>query len=244
MRSEEHMYRFVRQVSRNKSGLAAAIGAVTALGFTSAYTLGGFSGTVADPTSTFSSATIQLEEGNGITTCYTTGTGTGGSVSAANSNTTCTINVLTGTLGQIPGGTALTSTITLTNVGNHAATVATLQVGSCTVAAASDASGYVGADLAANAFCSKVDVAIANTTSGATDKCVYPTQAAVCPALSNTYNLSTLATAANFTTTPMSALAAGGVATYTITVQLDSTAATNADQGLTATLPFTWAISQ
>jgi hypothetical protein len=42
----------------------------------------------------------------------------------------------------------------------------------------------------------------------------------------------------------MSALAAGGVATYTITVQLDSTAATNADQGLTATLPFTWAISQ
>jgi hypothetical protein len=243
MHSEERMYRFVRQVSRNKGGLAAAVAAVTALGFTSAYTLGGFSGAVANSGSTFSSATIQLEGGNGVTTCYTTGTGTGGSVTAANSNTTCAINVLTGTLDQIPGATALTSTITLTNVGNHAASVASLVVGSCTVAAASDAGVYIGADLAANAFCSKVDVAIANTTSGATDKCVYPTQAGACPALSNTYNLSTLATAASFTTTPMSALAASGVATYTITVQLGSSA-TNADQGLTATLPFTWSISQ
>jgi hypothetical protein len=180
------MNRFVRQVSRNKGGLAAAVAAVTALGLTSAYTLGGFSGSVADSGSTFSSATIQLEEGNGVTTCYTTGTGTGGSVSATNSNTTCTVNVLTGTLGQIPGGTALTSTITLTNVGNHAATVASLVVGSCTAAAASDAGAYIGADLAANAFCSKVDVLIANTTSGATDKCVYPTQAAACPTMSNT----------------------------------------------------------
>ncbi len=237
------MYRFVRQISRNKGGLAAAIAAVTALGFTSAFTLGGFSGTINNSGSTFSSATIQLKEGNGVTTCYTTGTGTGGSVSATNTNSACTINVLTGTLDQIPSGTALTSIITLTNVGNTAASVASLTVGSCTVAAASDASGYVGADLTANAFCSKVDVLIANTTTGATDKCVYPTQAALCPAMSNTYNLATLATAASFTTTPMSALAAAGVATYTVSVQLDSSA-TNADQGLTATLPFTWAISQ
>jgi hypothetical protein len=29
-----------------------------------------------------------------------------------------------------------------------------------------------------------------------------------------------------------------------VTVQLDSGVATNADQGLTATLPFTWSIAQ
>ena len=91
-------------------------------------------------------------------------------------------------------------------------------------------------------FCGKVDVTIANTTTGATDKCVYPTQAAACPALSNTYTLATLANQ-TFNTTPMSALAAGASATYVVSVQLDSSA-TNADQGLTATLPFTWAINQ
>jgi hypothetical protein len=238
------MHRLVRQVARNKRGLAAAVAAVTALGFTSVYTLGGFSASVANPTSTFSSATLQLEEGNGVTTCWSTGTtSSGGTVSAANSNTTCTINVLTGTLDQVPAGTALSSTITLTNAGNHAATVAGLVIGACSVAAASDAAGYVGADLTANAFCSKVDVTISNTTTGATDKCVYPTPAAVCPALSNTYNLTTLATAASFSTTPMSALAAAGTATYVIAAQLD-TSATNADQGLTATVPFTWSINQ
>jgi hypothetical protein len=238
------MHMLVRKIARNKGGLIAAVTAVTALGFTSVYTLGGFSASVGNPTSTFSSATLQLEEGNGATTCWSTGTtAAGGTVSAANSNTTCTINVLTGTLDQVPAGTALTSTITLTNAGNHAASVASLVIGACAVAAASDAAGYVGADLAANAFCSKVDVTISNTTTGATDKCVYPTQAAACPALSNTYTLATLATAATFNTTPMSALAAAGVATYVITAQLD-TSATNADQGLTATLPFTWSINQ
>ena len=84
---------------------------------------------------------------------------------------------------------------------------------------------------------------IANTTTGATDKCVYPTQAGVCPALANTYNLSTLA-AQTFNAVPLSVIAPAATATYTVTVQLDSALATNADQGLTATVPFTWSISQ
>jgi hypothetical protein len=231
-----------RHIRGNKRGLLVSVAAVVALATTAAFTLGAFSATIVNPTSNFSSATIQLEEGNGVTTCYSTGTGAGGSVASANTNSTCAINVLTGTLGQVPGGTALTSTITLTNAGNHAASVASLVAGLCTAAAASDANGYVGADLASNVFCGKVDVTIANTTSGATDKCVYPTQAGLCPALSNTYNLSTLASQ-SFSTTPMSALAAGASATYVVTAQLDATA-TNADQGLTATLPFTWSISQ
>jgi hypothetical protein len=233
----------MHRIRRNKGGLVASIVAVSALGLTATATLGGFSATVENSTSTFSSATIQLKEGEGATTCYSTGTGSGGSVAAANTNTTCTIDMLTGTLDQVPGGTALTSTITLTNVGNKAATVATLTVGSCTVAAASDDGNYIGADLTGNAFCGKVDVTIANTTALATDQCVYPTQAAACPALSSSYTLSGLATAASFGTTPMSALAAGASATYEVSAQLDSSA-TNADQGLTATIPFTWSISQ
>lgn len=231
----------VRQrLRRSVGGLVAAAGASAALALTATYTLGGFSATINNSTSAFSSATIQLSEGNGATTCYSTGTGSGGTVNAANTNTTCSINVLTGTLDQVPGGPALTTTITLTNVGDHAASVASLVAGACSAAAASDNAGYTGSDTAG--FCSKVDVTIANTTTGATDKCVFPTQATACPALSSTNTLATLASQA-FSTTPMSALAAGASATYVVSAQLDALA-TNADQGLTATMPFTWSISQ
>jgi hypothetical protein len=71
---------------------------------------------------------------------------------------------------------------------------------------------------------------------------VYPTQAAACPPLSNTDNLATLMNA-GMTTTQMSALAKNTSATYVVTVQLDAST-TNADQGLTVTLPLTWSISQ
>jgi len=51
-----------------------------------------------------------------------------------------------------------------------------------------------------------------------------PTQAAACPALSNTYNLATFAST-TFNAVPLTVLAAGASATYAVTVQLDSTAA-------------------
>lgn len=229
-----------QRILQHKRGLLASLAAVGALGMTSAYTLGGFSATDANSASSFSSATVQLEEGNGSTTCFSTGTGSGGAVSAANTNSSCNINVLGGTLDQTPGGSALTSTITLTNVGNKAASIASLVTGACSAAAASDDGGYVGSDT--TGFCSKVDVTVANTTTGAVDKCVFPTQTAICPSLSNSYTLASLASQ-SFGTTPLSALGAGASATYVMSVQLDSSA-TNADQGLTATLPCTWSISQ
>jgi hypothetical protein len=232
--------KILRQVRANKSGLAVSLAAVIVLAATTAITLGGFSASIANSTSTFSSATIQLEEGNGTTTCYSTGTGTGGSVSVSNANSTCTINDLVGTLDQVPGGTALTTTLTFTNVGNHAATVSQMVAGTCTAAAASDDAGYIGSDT--TGFCGKIDVTIGNTTTGAADKCVYPTQAAACPTLSNTYTLSGLS-GQTFNAVPLTALAAGASATYVVNVELDSSA-TNADQGLTATLPFSWSISQ
>jgi hypothetical protein len=230
----------VGRIRANTRGLVASLAAVAALVMTATFTLGGFSAGISNSASSFSSATIQLEESNGSTTCYSTGSGAGGTVTATNTNSSCSINALVGTSDQVPAGTALTTTLTFTNVGNHNASVASMVTGACTVGNASDDSGYAGSDTAG--FCGKVDVTVANTTSGATDKCVYPTQSAACPALSNSSTLAGLAST-TFNAVPMSTLAAGASATYVVTTELD-TSATNADQGLTATVPFTWSISQ
>ncbi len=221
-------------------GLAVALGAVALLGLTAATTLGGFSATVANTTNQFSSGTIQLKEGVGSTTCFSTGAGSGGSVTAANAGTCSSIDDLGAAMDQVPGGTPVSTTVTVTNVGNVATTSASLVASACSAAAASDDGGYVGAD--SGGFCGKVDVTLANTTSGATDQCVYPTQVATCPAPSGADTLAGLASQ-TFSTPALSALAAGGSATYVITVQLDG-GATNADQGLTATIPLTWSITQ
>lgn len=231
--------RLTRAILADRRGLAAAVVAVVALGATAGVTLGGFSASVNNPTNTFSSGTVQLKEGVGATTCYSTGSGSGGAVTASNTGTCSTIDDLGAALDQVPAGTAVTTTITVTNVGNAASTGASLVTAACTAAAAGDDNGYIGSDT--SGFCGKVDATVANTTSGASDKCVYPTQAVTCPGLSNADTLAGLANT-TFGTVPMSNLAVGASATYVITVQLD-TGATNADQGLTATIPLTWSIT-
>src|SRR6202142_792677 len=95
---------------------AAAALAVIALGSTAAISVAGFSAQVVNNANTFSSGTMQLKETNGSISCYSTGTGAGGTVSAANS-ANCAINKLVGTLDQVPVGTPLTTTITMTNNG-------------------------------------------------------------------------------------------------------------------------------
>jgi hypothetical protein len=229
----------IKAVLTDWRGLVAAGAAVAALGATAAVTLGGFSATISNATNTLSSGTIQLKEGVAAATCYSTGTGTGGTVSASNTGA-CAIDDLGAKLDQVPAGTAVSTTVTLTNVGNTTTANAALVSGACAATAASDSASYVGGDT--SGFCGKVDVTIANTTTGATDKCVFPTQATVCPALSSSNTLASLASQ-TFGTTPMTALAPAASATYVITAQLD-TSATNADQGLTATIPLTWSISQ
>jgi hypothetical protein len=203
--------------------------------------LGGFSGTISNASNTFSSGTVQLNEGVGATTCFSTGTGTGGSVTASNTGTCSTINDLGDKLDQVAGGTAAITTITMTNVGNVATSLTSLVAGACSAAAASDNGGYTGSDT--TSFCDKVDVTIGNTTTGAVDKCVFPTvTTAACAAPSSGGTLATLASQ-TLSSPGMSSLAAGTTSTYVVTVQLDSSA-TNADQGLTASLPLTWGISQ
>ncbi len=228
--------RLTRNILADRKGLAAAIVAVVALGATAGMTLGGFSATIGNPTNKFSSGTIQLEEGVNATTCYSTGTGSGGSVQANNTNASCSGDDLGDFTDQMPGETETTS-VTLTNVGNDPTTSSELVSTACSVAAASDDTGYVGADLAGDAFCGEVDITIADSTASS---CIYPVSASACPALSNS---DTLASFENGSYTTLSPLAAGASATYVISVEVDP-GATNADQGLTATIPLTWSITQ
>jgi len=150
--------------SRSWHAFAAAALAVVALGTTAAFSVAGFSAQVVNNANTFSAGTMQLKEGNGSANCYSTGSGSGGTVNSANS-ANCSINKLVGTLDQVPAGTPLTTTITMTNVGTINATLESLVMGTCSAAAASDANAYVGSDT--SGFCGKVDFSI-----GITGKCI------------------------------------------------------------------------
>jgi hypothetical protein len=196
----------------------------------------GFSAQIVNSNNTFSAGTMQLQETSGAINCYSTGSGGGGTV-GTNSATCATINKLVGTLDQVPAGSPLTTTITMKNNGTIAATLESLGFGSCTAAAASDANSYVGSDT--SGFCGKVDFSV-----GISGKCLYPANAAAsCPATpTSSGTLSGAATLGSITqaSTPgMTVLAAGATQAYTFTVMLDSSA-TNADQGLAASMQMTW----
>jgi X-X-X-Leu-X-X-Gly heptad repeat protein len=231
---------FGRRILGNWRGVATGT-AVVVLGTVVGVTLSGFSGTISNGSNAFASGTVQLKEGVGAATCFSTGSGTGGFATASNTGTCSIIDDLGDKLDQVPGGTAAVTTITMTNVGSVATSPASLVAGACSAAAASDNGGYTGSDT--TSFCGKVEVTIGNTSTGAVDKCVFPdVTAAACAAPSTGGTLATLASQ-TLSSPGLSNLAAGATSTYVITVQLDSSAS-NADQGLTATLLLTWGPSQ
>jgi hypothetical protein len=228
-------------VLRRHKPIVAALVSVVALSGVAAATLGGFSATIVNPTNTFASGTLQLEESSGATNCFSTGTGSGGTVDASNSATCSTINKLGNALHQVPAGTPVSTTVTMTNVGNLAADTAALQADACTASASSDNGGYTGTDL--SGFCGKVDVTIDNTTTGAADKCLFPTLSSTdaCD-ITTSGSAGTLASLASTSVPGITALAAGQSNTYKFTVMLDPSA-DNADQGLSASLPLTWTLN-
>ena len=225
-----------RKMTGGFAGLVAALAAVLALTSTASVSFAGFSAQIVNSNNTFSAGTMQLQETSGAINCYSTGSGGGGTV-GTNSATCATINKLVGTLDQVPAGSPLTTTITMKNNGTIAATLESLGFGSCTAAAASDANSYVGSDT--SGFCGKVDFSV-----GISGKCLYPANAAAsCPATpTSSGTLSGAATLGSITqaSTPgMTVLVAGATQAYTFTVMLDSSA-TNADQGLAASMQMTW----
>lgn len=227
------MFKF-KTASARFGALATAALAVVALSTTAMTSLAGFSAQIVNNSNTFSAGTMQLEESQGATNCFSTGSGAGGTVSS--NSATCAINKLVGTLDQVPVGTPLTTTVTMKNNGNVTASLESLVFSACTAAGSSDAGGYVGSDTAG--FCGKVDFNV-----GIATKCLYPANAAAaCP--STPTSAGTLAAAAtvgtiNQASTPaMVLLAPGASQAYTFTAMLD-TSATNADQGLAASMTMT-----
>lgn len=196
-------------------------------------TLANFDATIVNSSNTFQSGTIVLKETQGATTCLSTGAG----VDTTTNNFTCsTIDKFGGASNgnQKPGGTAISTAVNVKNDGTINASTFTLAPGACT---ATQTGAYHGSNTAG--FCGKVNVTIEDDTGAAA--CIYPAGAGACPALSNTYNLATLVT--NGTVTLAGGLNAGSTKTYTFKVQLDGSAG-NDMQGLTATLPLTWKITQ
>ena len=244
MEPTEHPDRHERS---RKGGIVAALVGVAALGLTAVTTLAGFSASITNPTNTFSSGTLLLSEQQGTNTCLSSPNTAGGITTNLNSN--CTYDNFSGstTPGAEPGGTPVSTTVTLTNTGTLTSVGGlSLLAGACTVTgnppggtgpnAASTGSDTIG-------FCGKVDVQIEDDTVAGAPSCLYGgTIGSACPAtISNSYTLASLAIAgsqvlkANF--------APSAPETLKITVGLDSSA-TNADQGLTATVPLTWSLAQ
>jgi hypothetical protein len=218
-----------------RRALATAGLAVAAFGVAGFGALGG-AGAIASPASG-GAGSVQLREGVGTTTCFSTGPAASPGQAAACDR----INDLGAATDQSAAGPSTSTTVTVTNVGSVDTSAASLAAGACSATAARDDNGFVGADR--NGFCGTVDVTIANTTPGAHYRCLFPDLSVdACAAPDQDGTLARLA-GSRLTDPGLSTLAAGGSATYVITVRSDPSQ-TNADQGLTASLPLTWTISQ
>jgi hypothetical protein len=223
------------QRRRRHSVVLAGLLGTTVLAVTAGLSLGGFSAGITNPNNNFSSGTVVLKEAAGATSCFSTGAGT--TVTASNTANCTTIDDFGGAINQGPGSPVNTQVLNLSNVGTINGATFTVAPSACTAGAAANTAPYAGTDTAG--FCGKVDVTIQNDTTG-TPSCVYPAGAGACPALASTKTLATLGASP---TLALGALAAGSTDTFTVKTQIDA-AATNIDQGLAASVPFTWTLNQ
>ncbi len=236
--STNPMMRWLRE--RNRLALVAGVLGSAALALSTTASLGGFTASITNTGDKAQSGSLMMQEqvtptGGTTTTCLSTATG---STITTNANPACAANKFGALTNAIPGSSSF-SNVVVTNQGSVTANTFTMNVGSCVAVGTAPAGAIatnVGSDTAG--FCSKLNVTIEDNTGAAA--CIYPLGAGACPALSNTYNLTSLATYAatpvSLTATP---LAAGAARTYKVTVGLDATA-TNADQAMAATEPITF----
>jgi hypothetical protein len=215
--------------------------ALTSVALTAAF--GGFSAAVTNNSQAAGSGTLLLQEAQGSTVCISTGSGTTPSSSiSSNANTTCPVSLF-GSTNLEPGQTAVSATVTLSNPGTLAGSSLTLAPGTCTAGDNTTPGGisntYFGTDT--SGFCGKIDVTIENDTTSGSPACVYPSaSSAACPAPSASGTLASLVSGGPIS---LPGIASHGTATYKVSVTLDSSA-TNADQGLLATLPITFTLNQ
>ncbi|AZZ56895.1 hypothetical protein [Rathayibacter iranicus] len=196
--------------------LATSISAAALLAVSMSGTLSGFVAGLSNAGNAAASGSLVMEEkttGSNPVTCVSTD---GGSLST-NTATCSTINEFGGSTTMVPGQTVSTA-VTLKNVGTAAARTFTLAPGAVCEQSANVASVGSGA---ATDFCDKVKVSISSGSST-----VFAGTAA------------SLAGSAvkKLNTTPV---APGTSTPFTIDVTLDQSA-TNAYQGLSASVPLTW----
>jgi hypothetical protein len=174
-------------------------------------TLSGFTAAITNSANSAATGTLIMQEQNAGATV--TCTSVDGSSITTNSATCSTINKFGGTTTQVPG-TAVTTTVTIKNIGTLNASTFTLTPG---------------------ATCTQSSIA---TPSGsATDLCAKMTL--VAKQDGTTVYTGTLAAFAGSAAKNLTTLAAGASSTFTFAVTLNP-AATNAYQGLQASVPMTW----
>jgi hypothetical protein len=193
-----------------------SLGALGLLALGVGGTLSGFTASITNTGNTAASGTLLMEEdGPGSVVCLSSPTGT---VTTANAGTCATINKFGGSTVMVPG-TAVVTPITIKNDGTVPAKTFTLTPGTCTQ---SNNGTVNGTD---TAFCSKLDVVI---TSGSTT--IFSGTAA------SLASGGVISLPAALVPVP-----AGGSVPISFSVTLDAANSTNADQGLAASEPLTWA---
>jgi hypothetical protein len=213
--------------------IAASLGTVALVATSLTAALGGFTATVVNPnTNGVATGTLLLSEGTGSTTCLSTAAD---AITANSANCTTIDNF--GNLTNAKVGDTSNVTLTMKNYGSVAASALSLTAGACSAVANPGTTPYAGTDT--SGFCGVVDVTVQQV--GATS-CVYPVStSAVCPTTPT--SAATLAGLGALSAVTLPGIAASASAQYKVTVLIDSSA-TNADQGLAATLPLTWELAQ
>lgn len=181
-------------------------------------TLSGFTAAITNSTNNVTTGSLVLQEGVGSNATTFTCTSVDGSTITTNASTCSTINTFGGTGSQtmVPGQT-VTQNVTFKNSGTLSAGSFTLAPAGCTQSSAATPAG------SASDLCSRLNVVV--TQVGATTPTIYT------------------GTLAGFTASkPLATLATGASSTFTFAVTLDS-GATNAYQGLQASVPMTWTLS-
>ena len=192
--------------------LATSVAAAALLSVSMSGTLSGFVASITNTNNTAASGSLVMEEKSTGTTPVTCLSTDGGSVST-NTATCSTINKFGGSTTMVPG-TPVSTTISIRNTGTLNASTFTLTPGTtCTQTAIATPSGT------ATDLCAKMALVVkqdgAQVYSG------------------------TLTAFAGSAAKSLTTVAAGGSSTFTFAVTLDS-AATNAYQGLQASVPMTW----
>ena len=181
-------------------------------------TLSGFTAAISNTTNTVTTGSLVLQEGVGSNATTFACSSVDGSSMTTNSSMCATINKFGGTGYQamVPGAT-VTQNVTFKNAGTLGASTFTLAPSGCTQTSVGTYSG------SATDLCGKLTLVV--TQSGATPTTVYS-------------GLLSAFTANKALTT----LAAGASSTFTFAVTLDANA-TNAYQGLQASVPMTWTLN-